>query len=68
MNRSIPLAKAMDDAMIALYQNGERINPFERLSDATVAARLRGQHERQMAAPDQLVEAPVMLTDTRAMG
>jgi len=27
MNRSIPLAKAMDDAMIALYQNGERINP-----------------------------------------
>ena len=27
MNRSIPLAKAMDDEMIALYQNGERINP-----------------------------------------
>ena len=26
MNRSIPLAKALDDAMIALYQNGERIN------------------------------------------
>src|SRR5499427_9962426 len=27
LNRSVPLAKAMDDAMIALYQNGERINP-----------------------------------------
>ena len=27
MNRSIPLAKAMDDAMVALYQNGERLNP-----------------------------------------
>ena len=27
MNRSIPVSKAMDDAMIALYQNGERINP-----------------------------------------
>ena len=27
MNRSIPIAKAMDDAMIALYQNGERLNP-----------------------------------------
>ena len=27
MNKSIPLAKAMDDAMIALYQNGEAINP-----------------------------------------
>lgn len=27
ISRSIPLAKAMDDAMIALYQNGERIMP-----------------------------------------
>ena len=27
MNRSIPIAKAMDDAMIALYQNGEALNP-----------------------------------------
>jgi sulfane dehydrogenase subunit SoxC len=27
MNRSIPIEKALDDAMIALYQNGERIRP-----------------------------------------
>jgi sulfane dehydrogenase subunit SoxC len=27
MSRSVPLAKAMDDAMIALYQNGERVRP-----------------------------------------
>ena len=27
MNRSIPVAKAWDDAMIALYQNGEALNP-----------------------------------------
>jgi sulfane dehydrogenase subunit SoxC len=27
MSRSIPLAKLADDAMIALYQNGERIRP-----------------------------------------
>jgi len=27
MNRSIPMEKALDDAMIALYQNGERIRP-----------------------------------------
>jgi len=27
MNRSIPLEKCLDDAMIALYQNGERIRP-----------------------------------------
>jgi sulfane dehydrogenase subunit SoxC len=27
MSRSIPMAKAMDDAMLALYQNGERVRP-----------------------------------------
>ena len=27
MNVSLPLSKLMDDAMIALYQNGERLRP-----------------------------------------
>ena len=27
MSRSVPLAKAMDDALLAIYQNGERIRP-----------------------------------------
>jgi sulfane dehydrogenase subunit SoxC len=27
MSRSIPMKKAMDDAMLALYQNGERLRP-----------------------------------------
>ena len=27
MNRSVPIAKCLDDAMIALYQNGERLRP-----------------------------------------
>lgn len=27
MNRSIPLAKAMDDTLVCLYQNGERVRP-----------------------------------------
>ncbi len=27
MTRSVPLAKCMDDAMVALYQNGERVRP-----------------------------------------
>jgi len=27
LHRSVPLKKAMDDAMVALYQNGERIQP-----------------------------------------
>jgi sulfane dehydrogenase subunit SoxC len=29
MSRSVPLTKAMDDAMVALYQNGERIRPAQ---------------------------------------
>jgi sulfane dehydrogenase subunit SoxC len=27
LNRSVPLGKALDDAMVALYQNGERLMP-----------------------------------------
>jgi sulfane dehydrogenase subunit SoxC len=27
MSRSVPLAKALDDAMVAIYQNGERLRP-----------------------------------------
>jgi sulfane dehydrogenase subunit SoxC len=27
MSRSVPIAKAMDDAILALYQNGERLRP-----------------------------------------
>jgi sulfane dehydrogenase subunit SoxC len=27
MSRSVPMAKAMDDAIVALYQNGERVRP-----------------------------------------
>ena len=27
MSRSVPLAKAMDDALVAIYQNGERLRP-----------------------------------------
>lgn len=29
MHRSIPLAKMLDDAMVALYQNGERLRPAQ---------------------------------------
>jgi sulfane dehydrogenase subunit SoxC len=27
MSRSVPMAKALDDAMVAIYQNGERLRP-----------------------------------------
>ena len=29
MTRSVPMTKALDDAMIALYQNGERLRPAQ---------------------------------------
>ena len=29
MNRSVPLSKMLDDAMLALYQNGERLRPAQ---------------------------------------
>ena len=30
LHRSVPIKKALDDAMIALYPNGERIQPGKR--------------------------------------
>ena len=53
LHRSVPIKKALDDAMIALYQNGERIDARQRLSDAPPASRLSRQHERQIRAADQ---------------
>ena len=40
MSRSVPMAKAMDDAILALYQNGERIQAVERLPSAAAASGL----------------------------
>ena len=53
MSRSVPMAKALDDAMIAIYQNGERLRPENGYPDAPVPAGLRRQHEREVAAATQ---------------
>ena len=53
MSRSVPLAKAWMTRMLAPLPERRAGAAVERLSDAAVAARLRGQHEREMAAPDQ---------------
>ena len=45
--RSVPLAKGLNDAMIALYRR-RTANARQWLSDAPSAARIRGQHERQV--------------------
>ena len=51
MSRSIPLEKCMDDAMIASVSKRRSDSPGTRFSDATAAAGIRRQYEREMAAP-----------------
>ena len=60
MNRSIPLAKAMDDAMIALYQNGERINPANGYPMRLLLPGYEGNMNVKWLRRIKLVEAPVM--------
>jgi len=60
MNRSIPLAKALDDAMIALYQNGERINPSQGYPMRLLLPGYEGNMSVKWLHRIKLVEAPVM--------
>jgi sulfane dehydrogenase subunit SoxC len=60
MNRSIPLAKALDDAMIALYQNGERINPSQGYPMRLLLPGYEGNMNVKWLHRIKLVEAPTM--------
>jgi sulfane dehydrogenase subunit SoxC len=60
MNRSIPLAKAMDDAMIALYQNGEALNPSNGYPMRLLLPGYEGNMNVKWLRRIKLVEAPVM--------
>jgi sulfane dehydrogenase subunit SoxC len=60
MNRSIPLAKALDDAMIALYQNGERINPSQGYPMRLLVPGYEGNMNVKWLHRIKLIEAPVM--------
>jgi len=53
LSRSVPLTKGLDDAMIALYQNGERLMPGNGYPMAIAFAWLGRQHEHQMAAANR---------------
>jgi sulfane dehydrogenase subunit SoxC len=60
LSRSVPLKKALDDAMIALYQNGERLMPGNgypmRLLLPGWEGNMNVKHLRRL----KLVEAPAM--------
>ena len=53
MTRSIPLEKCLDDALVAYSQNGDAPTAGAGLPGAAASARLRRQHEREMAASPQ---------------
>jgi sulfane dehydrogenase subunit SoxC len=60
MNRSIPIAKALDDVLIALYQNGERIAPSNGYPMRLLVPGYEGNMNVKWLHRIKLVEAPVM--------
>jgi sulfane dehydrogenase subunit SoxC len=77
MSRSFPIGKAMDDAMVCLYQNGERVRPsngyplrlllpgFEGNLNVKWLRRLKLSREPQMAK-DETSKYTVLLQDGKA--
>ncbi len=63
MSRSIPLAKAMDDALVCLYQNGERIRPGNGYPVRLLAPGFEGNMNVKWLRRLKLVASPVMTKD-----
>lgn len=63
MSRSVPLAKALDDALIALYQNGERIRPSNGYPMRLMLPGFEGNMQVKWLRRLKLVEGPVMTKD-----
>ena len=59
MNRSIPMTKALDDAMIALYQNGERIAPSNGYPMRLLVPGYEGNMNVKWLHRIKLIEQPV---------
>jgi sulfane dehydrogenase subunit SoxC len=60
VNRSVPLAKAMDDAIVALYQNGERIVPSNGYPMRLLLPGYEGNMSIKWLRRLKFTEAPVM--------
>jgi sulfane dehydrogenase subunit SoxC len=63
MSRSIPLAKCMDDALICLYQNGERVRPSNGYPIRLLLPGFEGNMNVKWLRRLKLVAAPVMAKD-----
>jgi sulfane dehydrogenase subunit SoxC len=63
MSRSVPLAKCMDDALICLYQNGERVRPSNGYPIRLLLPGFEGNMNVKWLRRLKLVDAPVMTKD-----
>ena len=63
MSRSVPLAKCMDDALVCLYQNGERVRPSNGYPIRLLLPGFEGNMNVKWLRRLKLVDAPVMTKD-----
>jgi sulfane dehydrogenase subunit SoxC len=63
MSRSIPLAKCMDDALLCLYQNGERIRPANGYPLRLLLPGFEGNTNVKWLRQLKVVAAPIMSKD-----
>ena len=63
MSRSIPIEKAMDDAMVALYQNGERVRPSNGYPMRLLLPGWEGNMNVKWLRRIKLTEGPTMTKD-----
>ena len=63
MSRSVPMAIAADDAMVALYQNGERVRPEQGYPMRLLLPGWEGNMNVKWLRRIKLVEGPVMTKD-----
>jgi sulfane dehydrogenase subunit SoxC len=63
MSRSVPLAKALDDALIAIYQNGERVRPANGYPMRLLLPGYEGNMNVKWLRRIKLTEGPTMTKD-----
>jgi len=63
MSRSIPMEKVMDDALIALYQNGERVRPANGYPMRLLLPGYEGNMNVKWLRRIKLTENPTMTKD-----
>jgi sulfane dehydrogenase subunit SoxC len=63
MSRSVPLSKIMDDALIALYQNGERLRPENGYPMRLLLPGYQGNTNVKYLRRIKLTEEPMMTRD-----